>query len=290
MPMPLDHVVSSWHDPAAMIRASGSEIAFYEVAATLIPLFMLAGVVFDRLKPRGREKPSRVRKMSIYVPLVGAFAIAAEVIAIGVIVSGNSNLLTRLVVASALSAGMVAVVASVWDPWARMHGWLSPLSAGPARRGAVVALAAVFVFTVVLMEVAASSQSDEESRIEIEEEIGHVRDGLIATEDRITSLSVEAARTSREREVFITDESDCLDLDAFFKEEKKIRDLLHGEGRELDRLILQSINLKNKLDGEPELDKLPSDQFPPTRRQPEIRVPYRQCIAEVERELRAEGK
>jgi hypothetical protein len=76
-----------------------------------------------------------------------------------------------------------------------------------------------------------------------------------------------------------------LGLRAFLEEEEKIRWLLHREGEQLDRLILNGINLEKRLHGEPANGKLP---FPPIPRfKPGLRVPvpYKQCVEQEERRL-----
>jgi hypothetical protein len=172
-------------------RSYGSELAFYEVAATLIPLFLLAGVVFDRMKPRQRDSAGRVSKMILLIPALGAWAILAEVTAISALVSANSSLLTRLTVASALSAGMVAVVASVWQPWFERYKMMRPDRAQAAWRPTVALLLCAFAATVWIMEAAVSGQRSEEASNEIRSEMNRNDSATFAAEDRIASLSAK---------------------------------------------------------------------------------------------------
>jgi hypothetical protein len=89
-----------------------NEQAFFEIAATLIPLLLLGGVLLDRL-PRTAPSPRFVA----YTVIAAVVVIVGEVLAILVLVRGSSSTFDRFFVAFVLVGGMFAVIAAVVVPW-----------------------------------------------------------------------------------------------------------------------------------------------------------------------------
>jgi hypothetical protein len=133
---------------------NGGPVAFYEIAATLIPVLFLGGVLLDNMHPPDLEElekgvSSRWR-MSLfmivvyYLPLAGVFVLLAEAVALDAVVNRTTDVFHALVVCIALLVGMVAVVAAVWVPWALKIGdW--------ADRELDISARAVFVASVVIL-------------------------------------------------------------------------------------------------------------------------------------------
>lgn len=268
-----------------MFRSFGNESAFYEVAATLIPLFLLGGVVFERLKPRKSDSAERARWMGAAIPAIGLWVILSEGVAIQALVSGNSTLTTRLIVASALSAGMLAVLVSLWTPWLRHY---KEEKSGLSLTGDylawywIVGFAVVFVLTIYGMESAVSTQQSEEDKNATIMEINRVDGELVAIEDRIATLSVEQAKTQREFSLAMKPGVDCLDARAFLVEEDRLSELLRRQGRRLTSLVIEGINLNRKLDGDSPTNRSP---FPPTPKfKPLARlVPLERCMKQIQK-------
>jgi hypothetical protein len=262
----------------------GSETAFYEIAATLIPLFLLGGALIDRLKPGDVESDERVWWMTAVIPLVGIWGIFAEGIAISAAVSGNSDWLTRLIVVSALLAGMFAAVISLWWPWLSRAGKLHP-SGKRAVAFWWVGFAVIFLLTTLLMEGAVSNQGSEEANNSTTEELNRVSEKLIATEGRIQSLGVERAKTYREFLLAMKPGVDCLSVRAFLEEEDAISRLLRREGDQLEALVIESGDLNKTLNGKAPTMRSP---FPPTPKfKPRASlVPLKECVKHDEQEIR----
>lgn len=266
-----------------MFHSFGSESAFYEVAATLIPLFLLGGVVFERLKPRQNDSEKRAKWMAAAIPAVGLWVIFSEGVAIEALVSGNSTLMTRLIVASALSAGMFAVLISLWMPWLRHY---KEKRSGVSIVGGTLAwywvagFAAVFLVTVYGMQEAVSVQQSEESANETIVEINRVNGEIAAVEDRIASLSVDQAKAQREFSLAMKPGVDCLDARSFLVEEDRLSQLLRREGRRLASLVVESINLNRQLDGNSPTNRSP---FPPIPKfKPLSRlIPMKECVRQI---------
>lgn len=100
----------------------GTPLAFFEVAATLIPLLLFGGVVADRLQPKDSH-PKRLLKRGLAIAVVGAYAIGAEGFAIDALVTGEWTQLEELLAVTFLIGEMVGVVAALVHPWyARLKG------------------------------------------------------------------------------------------------------------------------------------------------------------------------
>jgi hypothetical protein len=265
-----------------MLGSFGSESAFYEVAATLIPLFLLGGIVLERLKPQPDDSPRWVLFMTGAIPSIGVWAIFSEAVAISVIVTGTSNLLTRLVVASALSAGMLAVVISLWLPWLRRFAseWTKGMSSNTHWW---IGFAIIFVLTTFLMERAVSSQGSEEFANSTIEELNRVNREALNAENRIASLSVERARSEREFTLAMGLDAECLDARAFLKELDQISWVLNREGHQLDRAILEGVKLNLQLQGDHSKPKLPFRATPEYKRGPDL-IPLKRCLKQVRHE------
>lgn len=267
-----------------MSGSFGNESAFYEVAATLIPLFLLGGVVFESLKPRESDGEKRAQWMAATIPMIGLWVILSEGVAIQALVSGNSTLTTRLIVSSTLSAGMFAVLLSLWTPWLQHYKKKRPgasLASGSLARYWVVGFATVYLLTVFGMQQAVSTQQTEEDANEMIVELNRVDDELVAVEDRIASLSVDQAKTQREFSLAMKPGVDCLDARAFLVEEDRLSQLLRRQGRRLENLVIEGINLQRRLGG----NSQPTNRspFPPTPKfKPLSRlVPLKQCTKQI---------
>jgi Nitrate reductase gamma subunit len=111
---------------------SGGPITFYEIAATLIPVLFLGGVLLDNMHPPdpGKLKKEESTRQHIvlfgvvvyYLPVAGLFVIFAEAVALDAVVSRTADSFHALLVGLTLIAGMVAVVAAVWVPWVLKFG------------------------------------------------------------------------------------------------------------------------------------------------------------------------
>jgi|GEM_PF-6293631 len=118
---------------------SGGPIAFYEIAATLIPVLFLGGVVLDNMHPPDPRKLKKELDKSegehreygrfflfviavYYLPAAGVLVIVAEATALDVVVSKEADTAHALIVCIALLTGMVAVAAAVWVPWVLKFG------------------------------------------------------------------------------------------------------------------------------------------------------------------------
>jgi hypothetical protein len=266
-----------------MFRSFGSESAFYEIAATLIPLFLLGGVVFERLKPRESDSVQRAQLMAAMIPALGLWVVFSAGVVVQALVSGNSSLLTRLIVASTLSAGMLAVLISLWTPWLRHYQEKkagASLVNGSLAWYWIAGFAVVFVLTVYGMETAVSGQRAEEGANETITELNRV-DGEIGTvEDRIASLSVEQAKTQREFSLAMKPGVDCLDVRAFLVEEDRLSQLLRRQLRRFTNLVLEGSNLQRKLDGSSPTNRSP---FPPIPRFKPLAhsIPLKQCMKQI---------
>src|SRR4051812_16092691 len=96
---------------------ASNEQAFFQVAATLIPVLLLGGVLLERLQPP--PGPLTRHSVSLFGAILigGVLVIWGEATAITALIRGSSVKLERIFVALVLVLGMVLVLAAVIGPW-----------------------------------------------------------------------------------------------------------------------------------------------------------------------------
>jgi hypothetical protein len=95
----------------------GGQIAFFEVAATLIPILVFSGVVAERNGPRPEDSYERTSVFTLWIPFFGTFAVLGEACSIAAIVAGPVPAFFVGFVAIVLTAGLVGVILIIWLPW-----------------------------------------------------------------------------------------------------------------------------------------------------------------------------
>lgn len=165
------------------MSSTGGQAAFYGIAATLIPLLLFGGVAVERLRPNATATPARILASLITIYAVGYLAVIAEIIAILVLVTGESNLLFLVIVVVALVAGMYAIVAAIAWPWVALAGTLAK-----KRRLAIAALGILsFVPTATLSVLGVVQLVDNASSLERS-------DANIAEQDALLDRSEQRTR------------------------------------------------------------------------------------------------
>lgn len=267
-----------------MLGSIGGEAAFYEIAATLIPLFLLGGIVFERLRPRTSDSWKRVVLMSGGIPLVGLWIVFAEAVAVSSAVSGNGSWVARVVVASALSAGMVAVLISLWWPWVKQFGARHEKGISSNWHW-WVAFGGIFLLATGLMVFAVSWKGSHDSKNATIEELNRADREIGDAEQQIESLAIERDRTNREYLLAMKPGIDCLTIRAFLVEEDDISRLLRREGDMLEAAVIEAGNLRRRLGGEAPDYESP---FPPAPRfKPRAAlVPLKRCLRQEQHEIR----
>lgn len=100
------------------VEPPADERAFFEIAATLIPLLLFGGVVIDRTKPPPTSKwTNRHDFVGMVFVLFGGIAVWAETVAIGGVITGSATTLSRIFVSVVLLGGMALVVVAIAAPW-----------------------------------------------------------------------------------------------------------------------------------------------------------------------------
>lgn len=231
--------------------------AFYEIAATLIPLLVFGGVVAERvIPPKGRWTAVHEGAALWAVPAAGLYAVLAEVLAIEAVVTGRADTLARYVVSAALVGGMLAVVCSIWLPWlARVRDERGrPLS---VRAGWGIGLAVAVVGLVALLglasavDVAASTERTREYETAIQKNLNEqeaVRGRLIREMARSEGFAQEALQAEEHHEAqrFLY----------LLAAQRRVGRLIDIAVSEENRLLLESANLYRELVGLPTLKHL----------------------------------
>ena len=112
----------------------GSQIGFFELAASLLPVFLLAGIVTERVSPSRSESYSRILSHVGLIPAFALLALVAEFLSINSVATGNSVAIFRWFVCVALVASMVLVVFLLWIPWWQSLYDKDPISAKKYKR------------------------------------------------------------------------------------------------------------------------------------------------------------
>ena len=236
--------------------ASSDEIAFFEIAATLIPILLFGGVLVDRSRPPtdGKWSPPHVC-LALALPLFGSLALLAEVIAIRAIMAGDAALFARVFVAGVLIAGMAAVVLTVSLPWVigLQERSSDSLSRSAVASVAVVGLIAGAAFTLLVDGLASADRGEREEQgyRQALKSVGE----LEAMRHRIDSVSREFEGLRQRREVARA-KGDSLLYRSFAGQVRSLNDLLRLYRREERRLMLESWNLLREGAGKPPLRRL----------------------------------
>lgn len=235
----------------------GDVRAYYEIAATLIPLLVFGGVVTERvIPPKGRWKAVHFGAAVWAVPASGFYAIFAEVLAITAVVTGEADALTRYVVSGAIVGGMLAVVCSIWLPWLAGAREESGESFSPRMRwGISLAIGGIGLFLLLQLasavDVAATTERTREFEAVIQKNLDEqnaVRGRLIREMARSEGFQQEVVQAEEHHEArrFL----------ALLAAQRRVGRLIDLDIREENRLLLESANLYRELVGLPTLKHL----------------------------------
>jgi hypothetical protein len=167
--------------PVTLLPPS-DEKAFFEIAATLIPLLLFGGVIVDRLRPpRDKEWRSWHSAVAFYLPVFGASAILAEITAIQVVVTGHSGDFARISVSLVLVVGMLSTIAVIWLPWiARMRKTSGTHSGGLALLAGALLLVLLSVLTIWVLADSVNVAANTENAARLGKAIERNHDELSA--------------------------------------------------------------------------------------------------------------
>ena len=244
----------------------GDHMAFFEIAATLIPILLFGGVVADRSRPGAYEPLSRVARYAFWIPALGAFAVLGEVTAIVAIVSGTSDWWSRLLVASVLTVGMVAIIVALWLPWTDELRKRDPLQrARWVVPGSVVLLLVAFVGSVRVMTVGVSGGAKIERTDAYLEALEHSNAAQTAALNRGTSLVAASSRAQQQRIAAEARHDPPAVIAGYHRQEEQLLKLAVGSVEWQGLLELQGANLYREMLGLPKLRQLPRQKSPPSR-------------------------
>jgi hypothetical protein len=188
---------------------SGNPLAFFEIAATLIPVLLLSGAVVERVRPD--EGAGLAAGIGLGLVVVCAAVALAEILAIDAVVTGEWTRLTVSLVAETLALGIGTVIFVLVYPWFRaqstlvidrvlpgdlhIHVALSPATL--AASAAVVVAAAAAAGGVVMFENV--DRADElRHRGDLQKRITERANEVSAVENRVLGVTVAMARARRQ--------------------------------------------------------------------------------------------
>jgi hypothetical protein len=146
----------------------GGQLAFFEIAATLIPILVFSGVVAERNGPRAEDSHRRTLCVALLIPVIGALAVLAELVSINGIVDGPISASAVGFVAACVASGLVAVILSVWLPWLSALRGRMPERYALVLKASIVLLSAVAGGTViVVVQAVGAAHSIEQHESEV---------------------------------------------------------------------------------------------------------------------------
>ena len=144
---------------------NGGQLAFFEIAATVIPVLLFGGVLAERGGPTANDGPDKVGYFAMGVPIIGAMAVLGELLSIAAILIGPPPGFFVAIVAVVLVGGFVGVILAVWLPWMMRYRKDRPRRASRLAAACTCLLVVVFISTVYLI-VGAVGAADSFERIE----------------------------------------------------------------------------------------------------------------------------
>jgi hypothetical protein len=136
--------------------SESGEIAFFQIAAALIPLLVFSGIVAERHRPGKADGPVKLTIGAIAVVVLGGLGVAAEVICLRGLIAGSGHWFWIPFVAAVLAIGLATVVGFACWPWMKElnpHDETEEMTAARRRAklwGVVLAISSVVVITVGL--------------------------------------------------------------------------------------------------------------------------------------------
>lgn len=241
---------------------SGDHLAFFEIAATLIPILLFGGVVAERLRPKSGDPLSRVFNHAAFIPGLGSLAILAEVTAILSIVAGTSNWWSRLLVATSLTAGMLAIVISLWLPWIDALRKRAPRQAQTVIRGSVAILGVSLLGSVGMMTFGVSAGEENDRTDAYLAALERSNAAKTAALSRGTSLVTATGRAQQQRIAAEARHDPPAVIAGYRRQEEQLLRLALGSVEWYDRLELEGANLYREMLGLPKLRQLPREKSP----------------------------
>jgi hypothetical protein len=240
----------------------GDHMAFFQIAATLIPILLFGGVVIDRLRPGTNVTLRQIKPYALWIPAIGAIAIVGEVTAISAIVSGDSDWWSRLLVAAVLTFGMVAIILIVWLPWIVALRKRDVKGARDMVIGTVLLLAVATAGSVRVMTAGVSS-GEETERIRASLAAQNEAAAVQAVARRqAETLTVAFAKVQQQRIAAEAKGEPKAVIASFTRQEKTLARLSIAAVEEIDRLELEKANLYREMIGAPQLKELPRIESP----------------------------
>lgn len=187
----------------------GGEVAFFGIAATLIPILVFSGVVAERHGPQPKDSHVRTLAYAFLIPIFGSAAIMGELTCIGAVIVGYGSGFMVGFVAVVLTMGLLGVVLMVWLPWLMAFKKRMPETYRSLFWGCSAILALVGAMTVFLIVEAVNSVGEaertESTVLYFEHQNDVVKDELnrnLQEQDRLTvqlQADTRASAQARER-------------------------------------------------------------------------------------------
>jgi hypothetical protein len=218
----------------------GNQVAFFEIAATLIPLLLFGGIVADRVRPNENHDE---RQLSIFGSLIaglGCYAVLAEAVAINAVVTGEWETWGEILVVGFVVGGMAVVVGALVFPW---HAKLAEKDNASARRLAISTVLAILgiagwgIFEMLSnVDRAGESQALEA----INTAISRRTTEAAAVENRVLAVSIALTRARRQMAVANARDEDEAVLEGFAAELKALSANL-GSEKEAEAALRQKL-------------------------------------------------
>jgi hypothetical protein len=227
----------------------GSQVAFFELAATLIPVFLLAGLVTERIRPHEGEADGRNFLNILLIPIFATLGLVAEFLSINAVATGYSVWPFRWFVAGFLIASMVLAILLLWRPWLdrlRQDGFPRERF---LRRWSYGIFGILGLLGWVNLATGAGSASKIEAANTYEHRYERNEDARAALRRQIQNLTAEGARVRAQLKGARAEDRPAATVSGLIRERRVLRDLLVEATGEQAELVAKAGHLQKELKG-----------------------------------------
>ena len=217
--------------------------------ATLIPVFLLAGLVTERIRPGEDDSDERAFLHLHLIPIFATLGLVAEFLSINAVATGNSIWLFRWFVSGFLIATMTLAILMFWRPWfdqVRRRGFPSVRFLGRWFYWIIGTLA---VLGWVNLATGAGNGSKIEAANTYEHRYERNENAKAALRRQIQNLTAEAASVRAGIKGARAEGKPFGVVSGLIRQRKVLKSLLVEASGELSELSANAMQLKEELRG-----------------------------------------
>jgi hypothetical protein len=224
-------------------------VAFFELAATLIPVFLLAGIVTERIRPQADDTYERTLLHASLRPTFATLGLVAEFLAINAVATGNSIWLFRWFVSGFLIASMVLAILLLWRPWLEQFQGQDRSRAHKLGRWVYGILTALALLGWVNLATGVTNGSRIEGANTYEHRYERNQSAQASLRGQTQDLTVEALNVRAQIAMARGERKPAEAISGLIKERRELRALLGEASGEQVELAQEEARLERELNG-----------------------------------------